>query len=472
MPDELETTLTLTQSTQPTCSGRIWDDTELAPTTLRSARFIDLTRTAGSDGARDLVAEVTGLVQPHLGRKRKLARRGLETLGANVAAILGGLLRTGFKGRPVAAQRRPAGGMWHNALIGHDAFWGVVDALCAAKLVNYRQGTKGAGIVWDDGGPVSYNRKFGGQPSKLWPSAALMRLAEAHGVTAETVVADWPVSRKAETSRPKVASGELAICLSLDGDEPAQLSAEQMAELDIYRRDVAALNDSVATADIRGCRAPVFRRVFRHDLRLEGRFWALGDGNYQNMSEAERLRMTIGGEPVAEVDIHACNLTIFLALTGTRELPPSDLYDRLTLPDGTNIPRAAVKSWMVQTFGAGKLRSRWGWDTPEAAKVVSPALIRKAALHAYSALKDLKAILPPDLAASLPPNKRAWAVGQYLTNWESRVIQGALAYVRARGVVGLPMHDAIIVPKGAAGVARSGLEGAFLAFLKVRPKLK
>jgi hypothetical protein len=189
------------------------------------------------------------------------------------------------------------------------------------------------------------------------------------------------------------------------------------------------------------------------------------------MSEEERGRITIDEEPVVEIDIHAANLTIFLALTGTRELPNGNLYERVTRPDGKPFPRQAVKRWFVESFGSGRLMSRWSHDTPNAPKVVGPAVIRAAAQRAYPALRDLTAILPRDLAASLPSDRLAWAAGQHLTNWEARIIAGALGYVRSYGVVGLPMHDALIVPQSAASRAREGIDGAFFTHLKVHPRL-
>src|SRR5262249_28038836 len=54
------------------------------------------------------------------------------------------------------------------------------------------------------------------------------------------------------------------------------------------------------------------------------RFWAFfnnrswknssGEDCYQRLSEAERLKMTINGEPVAEIDIKASFLTIYHAM--------------------------------------------------------------------------------------------------------------------------------------------------------------
>jgi hypothetical protein len=411
-------------------------------------------------------------MSPHVKRTRKLGAVGAQTQRENVAAILAGILRPGFKGRPVAAQRRTHGGMWEWSLIGNRAFWAVADALGDAGLVCRRNGTKGRPIEWEPG-EFSYSRAFGGQPTKLWPSSRLRELALRHGVTAETVRDDWPISRKAETTRINVAPDRLVVCKVLDSDELVHFTPEQAAEAETMRKDVAALNASVAGADVRHCRAPAFSRVFRHDLRLGGRCYAVGGGDtFQQMSEGERARITIGGKPVVEVDITAANLTIFLALTGTRQLPGGDLYGRVALPDGSPLPRAAVKQWMIQSFGRGCLMSRWSRDTPKAATAVKAAIIRDAALRAYPALRNLTAILPADLVASLPPDKLQWAVGQLLTNWEARIIAGALDYVRAYGVVGLPMHDALIVPQSSASRAREGIEGALFAFLKVLPILK
>jgi hypothetical protein len=132
-----------------------------------------------------------------------------------------------------------------------------------------------------------------------------------------------------------------------------------------------------------------------------------------------------------------------------------------------------VKNWVVQSFGSGKPICRWSDRTPEEAKSVRASVIRDAALRTYPALANLTAVLPPDLRASLPPQDHRWAIGQYLVNWESRVVQGAIGYVGVwAGVVALPMHDALIVPESAANRAYEGLDGAFFVFLKIHPKFK
>ena len=65
--------------------------------------------------------------------------------------------------------------------------------------------------------------------------------------------------------------------------------------------------------------------------------------------------MTINSEPVAEVDIRASYLTIFLSLHGI-QLPDGDPYE---LPGLGPEHRNAVKQWMVATFGSSKLIMKW-----------------------------------------------------------------------------------------------------------------
>jgi hypothetical protein len=77
--------------------------------------------------------------------------------------------------------------------------------------------------------------------------------------------------------------------------------------------------------------------------------WFLDAGN------EERLNMTINDEPVAEIDVRASYLTIFLALHGI-QLPEGDPYELPGLGPGH---RNAVKQWMVATFGSSKPIVRW-----------------------------------------------------------------------------------------------------------------
>ena len=112
--------------------------------------------------------------------------------------------------------------------------------------------------------------------------------------------------------------------------------------------------------------------------------------------------MLINGEPVAEVDIHASYLTIFLTLTAT-PIPEGNMYERV------GMPRDAVKAFVTQTFGAGKPAARWAENTPAKVRAVKIAKVHDAVLAAYPRLVDPTVILPLDLAAELPKDLRGWA---------------------------------------------------------------
>jgi hypothetical protein len=345
----------------------------------------------------------------------------------------------------------------------HDAFWSRVAALEAGGLIGVRNGIR---IVLDDGW-------YAGEATSFWPTAALLEMAARHGVTKATVGDDWRMSPEAlaglKRQRPKMNLDDLVAINPAKGIEDARhrkAIPEHQAEMaTIMRAQVEALNAHVAKADIRGCRAPVFKRSFQHDLRLGGRHYAIGDESFQSIRKSERAAMHINGEPVAKVDVHASYLTIFLALTGT-PIPPGDLYARVGLT------RDVVKAFITQTFGAGKAPSQWSENAPDNARAKKIAEVRKAVLAVYPRLADPSVILPPDVAAELPKDLHGWATGRYLDRRESDAVAGALAYVAAQRGVALPLHDGLVVPLSSVDVAEAALTGAFFTLVGVTPRLK
>src|SRR5712672_1814049 len=104
------------------------------------------------------------------------------------------------------------------------------------------------------------------------------------------------------------------------------------------------------------------------------------------MSAEKRLKMTINGQAVAEIDIRASYLTIFLSMHGI-QLPEGDPYE---LPGLGPEHRDAVKKWVVATFGNSKPIVRW----PKRMLQKSPELkkhrvstITEAALTKYPVLR-------------------------------------------------------------------------------------
>jgi hypothetical protein len=179
------------------------------------------------------------------------------------------------------------------------------------------------------------------------------------------------------------------------------------------------------------------------------------------MGSDERLKMTINGEPVAEIDIRASYLTIFLALHGI-QLSESDPYD---LPGLGPEHRDAVKQWMVATFGNSKPIVRWPprmlQKMPELSQY-KVSTITKAALAKYPALAAW--------GRPLWDVTHGWADLMWI---ESNVMLFTmLALKREHQIPSLSVHDSLIVPAHGAETAQAVLREKFQAQRRVTPLLK
>ncbi len=351
--------------------------------------------------------------------------------------------------------------MWKaSPIVGHHRFWGIVDAMRKAGLVTIQRGIRFP----------SKSRGYDGAPAVLQALQALFDLAEGCGATEGTSAQDWPIVDAVYAQPPRLTKEGLVICRRLGADDPgpAKLPPDQVEKLEALREYVAKLNDAVEKAKIRGCLPPVFRRIFKHDLRLGGRLYSIGHHSMQSLSSAERGIITINGAAVAELDIHASHLSMFLALTGTKELPESDLYAV------GGLPREVVKAWLVQTFANGRPARRWARKTAETVREVQCSAAQAAVETAYPAFRQpLDVILPPDLRDRVPRDALGWAVGQYLAFRESEVIQAAIGRIlEMTGHVALPVHDSLIVPASIAAFATDCLKTAFDWQAEVYPKIK
>jgi len=191
-----------------------------------------------------------------------------------------------------------------------------------------------------------------------------------------------------------------------------------------------------------------------------GRLYSQGHGNYQQMPKEARLRMTINGEPVCEIDIRASYLTIFHAWNGAHLDPRQDPYQ---LPGLGPEARAVVKMWYVATFGneahldkwpkeiAAEYRDRTGRPL---SKDYPISRVREKALEAHPVLarwgepiETWRMDCPQD-----HPALRRWRDGHRRMGWaelmylESAAMWYAMQALKYRGIPSLSMHDSLIVP--------------------------
>lgn len=432
-----------------------------APADLTGAVLLELGATPIQSGSTALVDHLSTLVAGRDTRKRRLT--DLVKLRRAVGAVVGGTLREWRKGRAVFRSRERSD--FTGELIGVRQF---VDAVDGLVQLGFLATSKAISYAYDfgDGRPGSVRRA-----ARLRPTASLLDLAaeyrlepgnvrEQFGLefssTAPKIPAEPVTQRPLRTAyrglRAAVPAGP--VHQTTPDDNWTQGLAEEVHEANAF----------VAGFNVEGCLPPRWWRPFGPSWLLGGRWTALGRaGMYQGLSKAERAAITINGEATAEVDIHASHLSIMLGLLGL-PLPEGDLY---SVP---GVPRAVAKRWIVATLGKGSAVGRRGWpkgaieSDPELA-AFDPSEVGVAIMERYPFLAaPAEAVVDAaglhDLAHLGTPGK---LLPHRLMGIEAAGVSAAMTELRRAGLLALPVHDSLIVPTEAAGLAEGALERAFIA---------
>jgi hypothetical protein len=166
--------------------------------------------------------------------------------------------------------------------------------------------------------------------------------------------------------------------------------------------------------------------------RLFGGFW-------QNLKSNRRGAIRIDGEPVANLDFSSLYPRLALAAVGADQ-PTGDIY---AIP-GLEGHRAAVKKAMNCLLMDDFTRRSWPDELVQGDEVnPSPALIPPG----WTVKRMRTAILErhPAMASCL-----GTGMGLKLMNTESRILLAVLGEMRSRGIVGLGLHDGLMVPRSRA----------------------
>jgi hypothetical protein len=406
---------------------------------------MDWTIAPAADTARALVvaAEGQALATEQRGRSRGAAEAASfrRAVGALVGASLGAWWRHGV---PVSHSRKTSA--FTGLPIGARTALAAADALTAAGLLHHHPGYRRQVL------PGIYGA---GWSARWHPTAALLALAGAHGVTPESV-ADAFRRVGVETIRP-TAPAELV--------EVKALGNERLAGGDLAAavETVAAFNARAAAVAVQGCPLPVLRRTYHGTGH--GRFYALGGGaaSFQQMPAEDRLRdITIAGEPIAEVDARASHLTILHALAKV-PLPEGDPY---ALP---GIPREAVKAFVTMTIGTGKPAQRWAKDTKREDGWPPLGSIREAVVSRYPFMRCPAMLVPEDFLPGTDPER---ALAHYLMRVEADALATAMGLLwRDHGTLALPIHDCLLVPRSAAERAAEAIRTGYLVHAGEEPRV-
>jgi len=251
---------------------------------------------------------------------------------------------------------------------------------------------------------------------------------------------------------------ENAEVLFLRGEKPAKgataptLFFDETRDTGKLRREVDRINRRLADADIEVVRENDFwpvdptdrrlRRIFNNGSWMEGGRFA--GGFWMNMPKKDRFRLIhIGGEPIVSADYKQLfpHLAYAMAnaLDPTVKSPEDDLYEMLGHPEC----RAGWKKIVNAMLFTEKRLAVW----PDETGALMPKGMRPK--DAYAIVERVHA----------PLTGLFWTgVGYHLMNTESRILVRALETLAKRGVVALPIHDAVLVAESAAKVAREVLQ--------------
>jgi hypothetical protein len=277
--------------------------------------YADLRSRGRTSAADQLIArisdEIEELEQKTGSRVRKRrARSGAKFLHA-LERFVGDLLRAmGGTTGPARICRAVGKDTFNRDPVKYDMFMGVLEGLKTLELVGHVKGRtryRKADFGPDTVIPVT----MPGRAARFWATTKLLKLAENYGIHSGNVGEHFAP----ESPTNPIVLKDYATRRGRNKERGKVVTYERTPETERLEADIRELNEFVATFDLTGARHDGYTRIF-NNLSWEkgGRLYGDGAGNYQQMPEAKRHKMTINGEPVAEIDIKASFLTIYHAM--------------------------------------------------------------------------------------------------------------------------------------------------------------
>jgi len=427
---------------------------------LRAARYASLRAHPISHAAEALVGTLASMVEEHelaTGTRKNKRKSKADTLKYATGAFLADLLSP-------YGDDEPTPNPWVYRSLQGGKFAPAVPRRTFVPLV---ESLKGLGFLWQvESHKVS--QKPGEFASRFRATPALLAFCGERGVNPAQVHDHFEFEYDLpEEVLQKRATKEGGYWIKTKPPgKPMNFDKGGIAQsiADVVRE----LNEFFARQKLRGGSHHGYVRIFHNgddptfSWNLGGRLYSQHPHSYQSMSAEKRLKMTINDKPVAEIDIKASYLTIFLALNGIQLDIDADPYE---LPGLGAEHRPAVKSWMVATFGSSKPAVRWPSrmlkDNPEL-RSYRVKIITEAALNKYPALRGWGELKKDGHACS-------WADLMYE---ESVVMIGTMLDLKNKhNTPSLSVHDSLIVPAHRADVAIDALEARFRANLGATPLL-
>lgn len=210
------------------------------------------------------------------------------------------------------------------------------------------------------------------------------------------------------------------------------------------------------------------RRVFNNgSLKAGGRLY----GHWQGRSEVERLEMTIAGEPVVEIDIKACFLSIASAQASTKSRLSTDPYHMVSFVKYSEDEETRIRN----RNAAKRLINSYFFKPGEPTKFPKGKK-DKATGKTLSFKKEFQLTHPvayymDRIHNAFPFLKEAQADGMSLMYQESEIMIEAIETLLRQDVVSYPVHDCLIVKVKDQDIAIEAIQQSMINHLGITPSI-
>jgi hypothetical protein len=419
---------------------------------LNNARYASLTSRAVTDPARGIIDRLMDILEGReeyrKTRKNKRSKKAQYAVRRAMEGFVGDLLR--------AQQDEESGGWVYRSLkansfsgeaVSYRNFQVVLESL--NNFVEQKTGYQERYNLFDPGGPSLPIR---GKASRFRLAPHFIEYCGDYGVDVRDIndhfiqdLPQHPLVKKSRSTRAPWGAKVRGKTMKFERAGKAQQLEQQVRDL----------NEFLDRFDLRGGAHRGYVRIFNQgdhasfDWNKGGRLYSQGDNSYQRLKQDDRLRMTINGEEVCEVDIRASYLTIYHAHHGAPLDPERDPYE---LPDFPTEARNVVKLWFVATFGNNDHLERWPREIAANYREKHGQRIGKR--YPVKRIREI-AVQQYPLLENWGTEEFGWADLMFL---ESEAMLGAMIQLMSQGIPSLTVHDSLIVPVSKRDIAQEVLK--------------
>ena len=286
----------------------------------------------------------------------------------------------------------------------------------------------------------------GGQQTILRAGPKLLSRIERFGIT-RADIGHAPEEEVLILRAPKRHSNSIAEYQEYDDDKTTLPLRQQMTDINAWlcKADISCSHPQVDPTQRR------LRRIFNNsDFAQGGRLYG---GFWQAMSSDERQEhILIEDDCCVELDYGQMSLAILYGLTGTKP-PEGDLYDLSAEGIPTDY-RKGVKKVIQALINSSKVPRRM------------PKGVRKLIPSRYN-IKDILEAVARKHPAIYP--QMTSGIGMQLFRKESDILVDVLLTLQAKGIVALPIHDAVVVRDDNSDKAKAVMKKVFKEHTGITP---